>query len=112
MQWCSELLKVIVSVEVQKEVVFQRIVMHSIQVVLVHHDIAVVQQVVLDEVGLPLLLVFVHVFVHVAVECNLLVELEDVVHLLPDVTPLVLQVAQFAFGIFFHEEHIPLCEVV
>jgi len=93
MQRCSELLEVIVSVEVQKEVVFQRIVVHAVQLVVVHDHVAVVEQVVLDEVGLPLLLVFIHVLVHVAVEGDLLVELEDVVHLLPDVTPLVLEVA-------------------
>lgn len=71
---------------------FQRIVVHGVQVVLVHHDITLVQQVILDEVSLPLLLVFIHVFVHITVERYFLIELEDVIHLLSYVTPVVFQV--------------------
>lgn len=68
---------------------FQSIVVYLVELVLIHGYITIVQQIIVDEVSFPFLLFFVHVFIHVAVERYFLVEVENVVDLLPNVTPLV-----------------------
>jgi len=84
-------------------------VVNIIQVIIIHDNITLVQQVVLNKVSFPFLLVFIHIFIHIPVKRYLLVELEDIIHLLPNVTPLVFEVTQFAFGFFFHQEHLTVC---